>query len=127
MIMIFNFIVKRRLLCLFIRIPIKSKSKKKPHTAERKKCARVPASPGLRTAKEFFGDTERCVMQQRGRKVLIGLLIGLGVMSGVLIGGHGLEKVAAVSNDPYAGLESFTDVLAIVQRNYVEEVPTQKL
>jgi len=57
----------------------------------------------------------------------MGLLIGLGILGGVLIGGHGLEKVAAVSSDPYAGLESFTDVLAIVQRNYVEEVPTQKL
>src|SRR5262245_42077443 len=127
MIMIFNFIVKQRLLRFFIRIPAKGKSKKKPHTAGRRKYATVTLSPETIRIKGIFGDTERCVMQQRGRKVMIGLLLGLGVLGGVLIGGHGLEKVAAVSSDPYAGLESFTDVLAIVQRNYVEEVPTQKL
>ena len=65
-------------------------------------------------------------MRQR-RKVMIGVLSGLSVVSVILIGGSGLQKVAAVSNDPYAGLESFTSVLAIVQRNYVEEVPTEKL
>src|SRR6185295_3923761 len=45
----------------------------------------------------------------------------------ISIGGSGLQKVAALSSDPYAGLESFTNVLAVVQRNYVEEVATQKL
>src|SRR5262245_40616477 len=64
---------------------------------------------------------------QKRRKVMIGVLSGLSVVSVILIGGSGLQKVAAVSNDPYAGLESFTSVLAIVQRNYVEEVPTEKL
>lgn len=65
-------------------------------------------------------------MRQR-RTAIVGFFIGLGVASVISIGGSGLQKVAAVSSDPYAGLESFTSVLAIVQRNYVEEVATQKL
>jgi len=66
-------------------------------------------------------------MRQQRRNTIVGFLIGLGVASVISIGGSGLQKVAAVSSDPYAGLESFTSVLAIVQRNYVEEVATQKL
>jgi carboxyl-terminal processing protease len=61
------------------------------------------------------------------RKTIVGFLLGLGVASIISIGGSGLQKVAAISSDPYVGLESFTSVLAIVQRNYVEEVATQKL
>lgn len=66
-------------------------------------------------------------MRQQRRNTIIGFLIGLGVASVISIGGSGLQKVAALSSDPYAGLESFTSVLAVVQRNYVEEVATQKL
>lgn len=66
-------------------------------------------------------------MRQQRRKTIVGFLLGLGVASIISIGGSGLQKVAAVSSDPYVGLESFTSVLAIVQRNYVEEVGTQKL
>jgi carboxyl-terminal processing protease len=66
-------------------------------------------------------------MRQQRRNTIIGFLIGLGVASVISIGGNGLQKVAALSSDPYAGLESFTSVLAVVQRNYVEEVATQKL
>jgi carboxyl-terminal processing protease len=66
-------------------------------------------------------------MQGRPQKILVGLLacgVGLGV---VFFGGQGLNKVSAVSRDAYEGLEAFTNVLAIVQKNYVEEVGTQKL
>lgn len=66
-------------------------------------------------------------MRQQRRKTIVGFLLGIGVASIISIGGSGLQKVAAVSSDPYVGLESFTSVLAIVQRNYVEEVGTQKL
>jgi carboxyl-terminal processing protease len=66
-------------------------------------------------------------MRQQRRKTIVGFLLGIGVASIISIGGSGLQKVAAVSSDPYMGLESFTNVLAIVQRNYVEEVATQKL
>lgn len=66
-------------------------------------------------------------MRQQQRKTVVGFLLGLGVASLISIGGSGLQKVAAISSDPYVGLESFTSVLAVVQRNYVEEVATQKL
>jgi carboxyl-terminal processing protease len=35
--------------------------------------------------------------------------------------------VSAGGSDPYEGLEAFTNVLAVVQKNYVEDVGTQKL
>jgi len=66
-------------------------------------------------------------MQQRRRKTILGLLACVAGTAIVFLGGQGLEKVSAVSHDPYEGLESFTSVLAVVQKNYVEDVPTQKL
>lgn len=66
-------------------------------------------------------------MQQRRRKTMLGLLACVGVTAIVFLGGQGLEKVSAIGHDPYEGLETFTDVLAVVQKNYVENVPTQKL
>lgn len=63
-------------------------------------------------------------MRQRtlGRVLACIGLIGIGYF-----GGQGLQKVSAGSRDPYEGLEAFTNVLAVVQKNYVEEVGTQKL
>jgi carboxyl-terminal processing protease len=49
------------------------------------------------------------------------------VVGVVLFGGQGIERVAAVNRDTYEGLEAFTNVLAIVQKNYVEEVSSQKM
>lgn len=67
------------------------------------------------------------IMQSR-RKTLIGALcLGSVVVGMVLVGGQGLDRVSAVSRDTYEGLESFTNVLAIVQKNYVEEVGPQKM
>ncbi|MEW6300483.1 MAG: S41 family peptidase, partial [Thermodesulfobacteriota bacterium] len=49
----------------------------------------------------------------------------MGVIS---LGAQDLNGVSAVGNENvYQGLEAFTNVLAIVQKNYVEEVGTQKL
>src|ERR1700741_2341040 len=67
-------------------------------------------------------------MQRRRRqKVVVGLLACVLAMGIVFLAGQGWDKVSAVGRDTYEGLESFTNVLAIVQKNYVEEVGTQKL
>jgi carboxyl-terminal processing protease len=66
-------------------------------------------------------------MQSRRKSFVVGILSCLVVVGVVLFGGQGLERVSAVSRDTYEGLESFTNVLAIVQKNYVEEVTSQKL
>lgn len=66
-------------------------------------------------------------MRNRRKSVLAGILSSAVVIGIVLFGGQGLERVSAVSRDTYEGLEAFTNVLAIVQKNYVEEVTSQKL
>ena len=65
---------------------------------------------------------------RRKRQKIVGSLIACGMALGIIfLAGQSLDKVSAVSRDAYEGLESFTNVLAIVQKNYVEEVGTQKL
>ncbi len=68
------------------------------------------------------------VIRTGRQKIVVGFMvcmIGVGIIS---LGGQGLNRVSAVGNEnPYEGLEAFTNVLAIVQKNYVEEVGTQKL
>jgi carboxyl-terminal processing protease len=54
--------------------------------------------------------------------VLGGLVIGLAVSSGRLVG-----DVGASSNQDYQELETFTNVLAIIKKHYVEEVTTKEL
>lgn len=66
-------------------------------------------------------------MQRQRKKLLVGLLAWAVVMAVVSLGGQGLERVSAVDRNAYEGLEAFTDVLAIVQKHYVEEASTQKL
>ncbi len=65
--------------------------------------------------------------RSRQKSLVVGVFSGVIIVGGVLFGGHGLERVSAVSRDTYEGLEAFTNVLAIVQKNYVEEVGPQKL
>lgn len=65
--------------------------------------------------------------RSRGKSFIVGISICVVVIGVVLFGGQGLDRVSAVSRDAYEGLESFTNVLAIVQKNYVEEVGTQKM
>ncbi|MBI3245644.1 MAG: S41 family peptidase [Deltaproteobacteria bacterium] len=67
------------------------------------------------------------MMQSRRKRFFAGLVVCLVVSGVVLFGGQGPERVAAVGRDTYEGLEAFTNVLAIVQKNYVEEVGPQKL
>jgi carboxyl-terminal processing protease len=54
-------------------------------------------------------------------------VVGLAVFTAVLISGGGGTRVGAVSKESYDGLETFTNILSIVQKNYVDEVPTKQL
>jgi carboxyl-terminal processing protease len=64
--------------------------------------------------------------RRRGLALAIPLAVLLAV---VLSGGRGAEKVAGASSprDAYEELEAFTNVLAIIQKNYVEDVDTKRL
>src|SRR5438093_117104 len=54
--------------------------------------------------------------------------IGLAVLLGVLFsGGRGVQRVDAVPKESYEGLETFTNILSIIQKNYVDEVQTKQL
>src|SRR5437870_10572044 len=56
------------------------------------------------------------------RKTWVGA-IGLAVLLAVLFsGGRGVQKVDAVPKESYEGLETFTNILSIIQKNYVDEV-----
>ncbi|MCW5892353.1 MAG: S41 family peptidase [bacterium] len=60
----------------------------------------------------------------------LALAVPLGVLLAVLLsGGRGAERVAGASSprDAYEELEAFTNVLAIIQKNYVEDVDTKRL
>jgi len=62
------------------------------------------------------------------RRTGLALAIPLGVTLAVLLsGGRGAERVGASPNEAYEQLEQFTNVLSIVQKNYVEEVDTKRL
>src|SRR5437763_16884497 len=66
-------------------------------------------------------------MSGKRRKTWVGA-IGLAVLLAVLFsGGRGVHRVDAVPKESYEGLETFTNILAIIQRNYVDEVQTKQL
>jgi carboxyl-terminal processing protease len=52
---------------------------------------------------------------------------GLALAAVLFVGRDGVEKVGAVPKESYEGLETFTNILAIVQKNYVDEVDTKQL
>src|SRR5262245_15040254 len=58
----------------------------------------------------------------------IGVAIGLAFLAGVAAS-QLLEarKVGAASKESYEGIEAFTNILSIVQKNYVDEVSTKQL
>jgi len=61
------------------------------------------------------------------RKAWVGA-IALAVLLAVLFsGGRGVEKVDAVPKESYEGLETFTNILSIIQKNYVDDVQTKQL
>jgi len=61
------------------------------------------------------------------RKAWVGA-VGLAVLLVVFFaGGRGVERVDAVPKESYEGLETFTNILSIIQKNYVDEVQTKQL
>ena len=62
--------------------------------------------------------------QIASKSVLIGLIAGLMGLGVVHFGGYGTNLVSALDRGRYQDLEVFTNVLAIVQKNYVEETQT---
>jgi carboxyl-terminal processing protease len=63
--------------------------------------------------------------QKKGRKIAL-LIVAISAL--VVVIGFGVQhRCAAESGNDYESIELFTDVLKIVQKNYVEEVDTKKL
>ncbi len=55
-------------------------------------------------------------------------MLAFGIVMAVLFsGGRAVQGVSAVDGEAYDRLETFTNILTIVQKNYVEEVGTDKL
>src|SRR5437667_697865 len=66
-------------------------------------------------------------MSGKRRKTGVGAL-GLAVLLAVLFsGGRGVQRVDAVPKESYEGLETFTNILSIIQKNYVDPVSTKQL
>jgi carboxyl-terminal processing protease len=67
-------------------------------------------------------------MMTRKRRTGVGIAIVLAFVAGVAVS-ELLEvpKVGAAPKDSYEGIETFTNILAIIQKNYVDEVPTKQL
>jgi len=66
-------------------------------------------------------------MISRRRAAWVGA-VGVAVLLAVIFsGGGGVRKVGAVPKDSYEGLENFTNILTLIQKNYVDEVETKQL
>ncbi len=64
----------------------------------------------------------------RRRRSLTGVLALFAILAVLFSGGRGVTKVDAVGKDAaYENLQTFTNILAIVQKNYVDEVSTNQL
>jgi carboxyl-terminal processing protease len=55
------------------------------------------------------------------------LVIAVAFLIGVLIGSGQFQKVSALSNSMYEDLKVFTDVLGLIQKDYVEETKSKDL
>ncbi|HWP34359.1 MAG TPA: S41 family peptidase [Thermodesulfobacteriota bacterium] len=62
---------------------------------------------------------------RRGARLALGTLVLL--ILTLALGGGALQRVSAVAESPYEDLRIFTDVLALVQRNYVEKPNNKEL
>jgi carboxyl-terminal processing protease len=62
----------------------------------------------------------------RRRATLTTLAFGL-CMAVLFSGGRAVERVSAVPQETYDELETFTNILSIVQKNYVDQVDTRQL
>jgi carboxyl-terminal processing protease len=64
----------------------------------------------------------------RSRRSRWALVIAIAsLVAVVFVGGRGVERVGASSKESYEGLETFTNIMAIIQKNYVDEVTTQRM
>ncbi len=63
---------------------------------------------------------------RRRRVLLSAAAFGL-AMAVLFSGGRAVEKVSAVDDETYDELQTFTNILSIVQKNYVEPVGTKEL
>jgi carboxyl-terminal processing protease len=61
----------------------------------------------------------------RRRLAVVGVVIAVAGL--VLLSGRMVGRVSAVAKDTYENIEAFTNVLALVQKNYVDEVSTKQL
>jgi carboxyl-terminal processing protease len=63
----------------------------------------------------------------RQRKTWVAAAAMAVVLVVLFFGSGSVEKVAAVPKESYEGLETFTNILSIVQKNYVDEIDTKQL
>jgi len=54
------------------------------------------------------------------------MALGLGFLVIFVSGRDGVKDVEAVPKESYEGLETFTNILTIIQKNYVDEVSTKQ-
>jgi carboxyl-terminal processing protease len=66
-------------------------------------------------------------MKRITKAISIWFLVVVLASAGILIGKWGIENVGAAGNNPYEELKLFTEVLTIVEKNYVEEVKVKDL
>lgn len=64
------------------------------------------------------------LVKRHGYPLLLSLL---GFALGLLLSSHAVTNVSAVPREDYDSLETFTSILAIVKKNYVDEAPTKDL
>jgi carboxyl-terminal processing protease len=67
-------------------------------------------------------------MMNRKARTGLGVAVVLAFLAGVAVSELlDVPKVGAAPKESYEGLETFTNILSIVQKNYVDEVPTKQL
>src|SRR4029453_9755841 len=79
-------------------------------------------------ARAAYSTPQREERMNGNRRTGLALAIPLAILLAVLLsGGRGAERVGAAPNTSYEDLETFTNVLPIIQKNYVEDVDTKRL
>lgn len=59
------------------------------------------------------------------RNAVLLVIVSLGL--GLVLGSHGIQDVSAIPREDYDSLETFANILAIVRKNYVDDVNTKEL
>src|SRR6185503_17383177 len=67
-------------------------------------------------------------MMTRNRRTGVGVAIVLAFVAGAAVSELlEVQKVGAAPKEAYEGIETFTNILSIIQKNYVDEVQTKQL